>query len=108
LDLGTSLLSGANVTKPPAGAETRWAGFIYMLDWVVKYKVILKAYDTSPAEDTCENPDGSKYGDHMLDDDDWADAGELVSFVIGAHIYVYSVSRIHPKQLPHSNKIHIM
>jgi hypothetical protein len=84
-------MSGANVTKPPAGAETRWAGVIYMLDWVVKYKVILKAYDTNPVEDTCENPDGSKYGDHMLDDDDWADAEELVSVVIGAHSNVYSV-----------------
>jgi hypothetical protein len=96
------------VTKPPAGVEARWAGVIYMLNWVVKCKVILKAYDTNPAEDTCENPGGSKYGDHMLDDDDWADAEELVSVVIGAHCYVSFVSRIHSKQLPHSNKIHVM
>jgi hypothetical protein len=91
-----------------SGAETRWAGVIHMLDWVVKYKVILKAYDTNPAEDTCENPDGSKYGDHMLDDDDGADAEELVSVVIGAQSYVYSVSRVHPNQLLDSNKIHTM
>ena len=69
---------GPPPAKPPVAGATRWAGQLVTLNWVVKNKKALKAYDRMPALDTACLDDGSNYTEHILSVEDWEVAEQLV------------------------------
>ena len=65
--------------KPPMASATRWAGQLVTLEWVVTSKAALKIYDSDPAEDCAVNDDGTTYVEHLLSEEEWSMAEQLVS-----------------------------
>ena len=58
-------LGKKKISKPPCGAETRWAGLLPMLAWVNQHKIFLMEY-TAP-NDCVVNPDGTAYNTHHIE-----------------------------------------
>ena len=62
--------------KPVKGADHRWGGFIPMVEWVNEMKAALIEYEAP--DDCVPNDDGSIFRQHALDEDEWAEAMQLV------------------------------
>ena len=59
------------VTKPPAAAETRWAGILPQVAWINENKDVLLLYEKRPAKNTAALDDGTTFSNHVLSDYEW-------------------------------------
>ena len=88
---------GEEVSKPPIGAETRWAGFLAMNKWVNEKKTGLMEYEQP--DDCCENEDGTVFAQHKFLHYEWNECMQLVSCYV-SNINWFSNACSHSSSCP--------
>lgn len=68
------------VTRPPAAAETRWAGILPQIAWMNEFSSVLQMYKKDPAKNCVQIEGVETIEKNFLEDYDWV----LVSHLDGA------------------------